>query len=785
MKRLRFSLTGIVSILTERTVFKVLLLVYGLAILFTFKEYGITPDEEAHIHYGNSVINWYTSLFQERRILSWTNTWLYGGFYDTISYLVVQISPLESYDTRHLFNALFGLLGVVAAYQLGCALGGRWAGCLAAVFLILTPRYYGHAFNNHKDIPFAVCYLWAIYGLIRGLGRWPRLPVSWMGWIGLAIGLTMGIRVGGMVLFLYLGVFYGLRSWQIAQGSDKWFRQGVIQCATIFGISYAVMLLFWPWAQLHPLWHPFEALTVFSKFPILFINYFEGVYLKSTDLPWYYASKWILLTLPEFVLIGLLVGASCLIVSYRKRAELNMRVLQIALLVFSALFPLVYIAATDAALYAAMRHVLFVIPPLVVLGALGVDETVKRLSNRRLRYGFSGVIGGAMLWTLSQMLILHPNEYLYFNHLFAGGLKTASERYETDYFDNSYRQGVRWVEAYASTSERHLRLSAGTSAINFHLNPSKFEYVGVPTQADLYLITTQHEGHRAVPGEVLHQVEADGVPILYVIRPDETFRDEPLFSKIRNPYRGLNLGDLYQKTGRVVEAIQAYQEVIQHDPQFAKPYVKIANLYFESERFDHALAWYNQALERMPFDPVVLTQIGDCLVKLKRADEAISSYRQALFLRPYYLKALHNLAAVHFTEGRAEEVLKPIRTALWVWPESISGQQLLGWALIELGNLEEAEKVYRALVEQTPEDPMAYYNLGTLLQKQGQTETSIQAFQEAINLDPENALRYVDLGRMLADVGQKAQAIQAYRQSLRLNPDQPSVLRALQTLESR
>jgi tetratricopeptide (TPR) repeat protein len=583
---------------------------------------------------------------------------------------------------------------------------------------------------------------------------------------------------------LYLGVFYGLRGWQIAQSSDKWFRQGVIQSAIIFGISYAVMLLFWPWAQLHPLWHPFKALTVFSKFPILFINYFEGIYLKSTDLPWYYASKWILLTLPEFVLIGFLAGTSCLIVSYRKWIKLNMRVLQIALLMSSALFPLVYIAATDAALYDAIRHVLFVIPPLVVLGALGVDEAVKRLSNRRLRYGFSGVIGGAMLWTLWQMVILHPNEYLYFNHLFAGGLKTASERYETDYLNNSYRQGMRWVEAYARASERRLRLAAGTSAINFYLSASKFEYVEVPTQADLYLITTHHEGHRAVPGEVLHQIEADGVPILYVIRPDETFRDEPLFSKIRNPYRGMILGNLYQKTGRVVEAIQAYQEVTQHDPQFASPYVAIANLYFESERFDHALDYYNQALERMPFDPTVLTQKGDCLAKLNRVDEAIASYHQALFLRPYYLKALHNLAAVHFTEGRAD-VLKLMRTALWVWPESISGQQFLGWALIELGNMEEAERVYRALVEQTPDDPMAYYNLGILLQKQGQTGASIQAFQEAVNLDPENALRYADLGRMLADIGQKAEAMQAYRQSLRLNPDQPVVLRALETLESR
>lgn len=155
---------------------------------------------------------------------------------------------------------------MVATYRLGCVLGNsRWAGCLAAVFLILTPRYYGHAFNNHKDIPFAVCYIWSIYGLIRGLERWPKLPVSWLAGIGLAIGATMGIRVGGIILFLYLGVFYSLRGWQTAQQSGEWIRQSVIQGAIIFIISYVVMLLFWPWAQLNPLWHPFEALIVWSS----------------------------------------------------------------------------------------------------------------------------------------------------------------------------------------------------------------------------------------------------------------------------------------------------------------------------------------------------------------------------------------------------------------------------------------------------------------------------------------------------------------------------------------
>jgi hypothetical protein len=51
-----------------------LLLVYGILIVITFRDYGITPDETGHVHYGRSVVHWYTTFFAERGIFTWTNT---------------------------------------------------------------------------------------------------------------------------------------------------------------------------------------------------------------------------------------------------------------------------------------------------------------------------------------------------------------------------------------------------------------------------------------------------------------------------------------------------------------------------------------------------------------------------------------------------------------------------------------------------------------------------------------------------------------------------------------
>ena len=123
-----------------------LCLTYLGVALATFRDYGVNPDEGVHIAYGKSVVAWYTSGFTERSVFTWTNIWAYGGAYDVPCYLVTEVSPFTVHETRHLLNAVVGLLGVLGAYALGRTVGNRWTGLLAAVLLVLTPRYYGHAF---------------------------------------------------------------------------------------------------------------------------------------------------------------------------------------------------------------------------------------------------------------------------------------------------------------------------------------------------------------------------------------------------------------------------------------------------------------------------------------------------------------------------------------------------------------------------------------------------------------------------------------------------------------
>jgi hypothetical protein len=129
--------------------------VVGVLIIIgaTFLDYGLTWDAEVQASYGTLVLRWYGSWFRDGAALRYSNLYLYGGLFDTLAQLAARVSPLGVYETRHLLNALVGVFGVVGAYKLRSHLAGPRGGFFSAVFLTLTPVFYGHLFNNPKDVP--------------------------------------------------------------------------------------------------------------------------------------------------------------------------------------------------------------------------------------------------------------------------------------------------------------------------------------------------------------------------------------------------------------------------------------------------------------------------------------------------------------------------------------------------------------------------------------------------------------------------------------------------------
>ncbi|MBV9861337.1 MAG: glycosyltransferase family 39 protein [Alphaproteobacteria bacterium] len=517
-----------------------LLLGAAVLVLLTFADYGVTWDEDVHSWYGGYALDYYLSGFRDVRALHWQNLYNYGAAFDMAAAALNRFSPLGLYETRHLLNGIVGIAGLAGCWKFGRAMGGARAGLLALLFLLLTPNYYGQMFNNPKDIPFAVGFVWASCYMVRLLPVLPRPPVRLLVKLGVAIGLAMGVRIGGLLLLCYLCLLLGLYgAWEAAASRSLSRLAGLgWTClwrvlGPVAAVAFAVMLVFWPWAQLDPLDNPLRALAFFSHETFPFTTLFDGRFVPAWDLPWTYLPTYIALALPELVLV--LLGIAPVAAAFALGRRSGWRrdpVLAGFLLGFSIVFPIAYAIEIRAVLFDGMRHFLFVLPPIAVAAALAGDKALGRLERlpyRRPVYAALALYGIAHV---SIMIQLHPDQYVYYN-AFVGGVDGAQGKFKLDYWANSYAEAVRGLENYlraeygADFEEREFTVAVCGPPISAdYYFPANFRFMHQRDKADFFIAFTKDDCDRSLPGQPVYRVERMGALLSVVLDRREILAEQ-------------------------------------------------------------------------------------------------------------------------------------------------------------------------------------------------------------------------------------------------------------------
>jgi hypothetical protein len=409
-------------------------------------------------------------------------------------------------------------------------------------------------FNNPKDIPFAVGSIWAIYYLVRIVPLLPRPPLRLVVKLGVATGLAMAVRIGGLLLLCYLGLLLALFGlWQgiAARRVQVLIGAGWVSLWRVFLpvaiISYALMLVFWPWAQSDPIGHPLSALAVFSHeiFPTKVL--FDGRLLSAYALPWTYLPTYIGLALPELILALLLAAPIVAGVALTGRhAWRRERVLPLFILGFAIVFPVVYAIAVKAVLFNGMRHFLFVLPPIAVAAALVADLGLRRLAALPYRGAVYAALGLYGLAHVSIMAMLHPDQYVYFNG-FVGGVAGAENKFKLDYWANSYAEAVKGLENYlrkqygADFEEREFTVAVeGPPVSARYYFPPNFRQVVDPRNADFVIGFTLDDADHYLTDLPVVRVRRMGALLSVVVDHREYLAEQrilhqPLAGAVRRP----------------------------------------------------------------------------------------------------------------------------------------------------------------------------------------------------------------------------------------------------------
>ena len=510
----------------------VLLAALAVIALFTFRDYAISNDEGVQHHYGELIIDYYTSGFRDQSVFSFQNLYLYGGLFDIVAVALSHLVPIDPYDLRHILCALIGIGGIGATAATARLIAGPRAGLIAALGLSLCGAWYGTIFNHTKDVPFAAAMMGATLFLIRIARSLPAPRAGDVAAFGLLAGAALGMRVLGLLLVIYAGaaiVLYLPRPW-FGHGRARW-RFAALSAARLLPallLAYLIMVLAWPWAALSPL-NPVRGLLAFSEFQYDIRTNLAGQVYEMANAPRLYVPIYILIRVPLLMLIGAALAILYALLPRLGAASAELRRRDVALVALTVMFPLACQVIWRGPAFTGMRHFLFVIPALAVLAGIGLDKALAALATRGrvIGSGALAVVAGCFLFDAVTLVRLHPYEYLYYNSL-VGGLPGASRRYDLDYWFASMPEAIHQLEAYLRRTEPAdaarpaplYSVAVCGERLPFEkivtLPELRWDFKPQWDQSEFFIAPTQMNCDGDLDGKVIGTVERLGVVIAYV-----------------------------------------------------------------------------------------------------------------------------------------------------------------------------------------------------------------------------------------------------------------------------
>jgi hypothetical protein len=632
-------------------------------LLLISRDAGISGDEEVHYKQSEMVYQYFSTFGKDQSALDTPKTHLqyYGQFFDNLVTAMIHWFGIEDiYGFRHLMCSFSGWLTIVVTAMFAAWISGYGAAIMVLLLFSVSPTFLGHSQNNLKDIPFALAYISSIYyslKLVFSEGKPAHLTIVFL---ILSIALSIGIRIGGILVVFYLGffiLFKAIQDWIKNKNLNRELLKKHLILFLFISISaYFLGILTWPFALQNPIFNPWKSYEVMTHFPTTVRQIFEGEFEWSDFHPWYYLPKYMIITIPIVIFTGIL----SLFLNAKKSFSLNQKIL-LLMVGFTVLFPIAFVLFKNSNLYGSWRHFLFVYPGIVLISGLGIHALINRYREKIIRISVLIVLAILSFHPLKFMAANHPFYYLYYNQL-TGGLKGAYGNYETDYYYHSMRKGAEWLQEYLKTKPKTKEINVGgnfPSQWYFRNDPSiKFAYFPYQSRsqydwdylivANSYFSPFQLKNKRWPPENTIHTIFADGVPVCAIIE-----------RRTKDDFEGTR----ELQNGNYIKSALLFQKAQELDPQNELICYKFAECFLGSGQDKETEKQLERCLKINPEYEKALVLSGDIAVKLGDFEKAVDFYQKTIKVNRKYLSAYPKLAEI-YTETNVDKARKVLHDCL-------------------------------------------------------------------------------------------------------------------------
>jgi predicted O-linked N-acetylglucosamine transferase (SPINDLY family) len=226
----------------------------------------------------------------------------------------------------------------------------------------------------------------------------------------------------------------------------------------------------------------------------------------------------------------------------------------------------------------------------------------------------------------------------------------------------------------------------------------------------------------------------------------------------------------FHRAGRLEEAEQVYQQVLQADPGQADALHLLGLLASQRGDDERAIAYIERAIRSDEHQASFHSNLARALYRMGRFDEAIIAYQRALCLKPDDASTHINLGIVLRKQGLVAEAISAYERGLQLQPDYPEAHNNLGNVLRTHGRIAEAIVCYERALQLRPNYAEAHNNLGIALKDQGLMPEAIAAYERALQLRPDYAEAHDNLGNALRTHGRIVEATECYRRAVELRP---------------
>jgi tetratricopeptide (TPR) repeat protein len=681
-----------------RLAFATIAMISFLAMPMMAYHSGNSADEDLFQYpHAISLYNYYVSFGKDTTYKQTNNPELsgmkdYGMSFDTFTVVVNKILNVDKvFESRHVMNALVGWMAMLFCALLAYRLANWRAAVITFFLMFFSPRFMGHSFNNPKDIPFAMAYIFTIYYIVRFLQQFPKPTKKVSFYVALGIAMAISVRIGGLLLIAYMVLFMGLyflfttkvKSLFSAYNTER-IKKLILYTVIISIVGYFMGLLLWPYALEAPLTNPKKSLDVMSHFVASLRQIYDGKSIWSDQVPWYYTIKYIMITIP----LSVIAGAIMFIPLLKKK---NLQYFWGFILIFSFGFPILYIVLKHSNVYGGWRHAIFTYPTLVVAAGLGFNSMINLFKNRFIKIGVGVLLILLTIKPIIHTFKNHPYEYVYFNEL-VGGIKGAYGNYELDYYFHSLREATNWViqnaKKDANVNGKKIKLGTWlTPPVAYYLrkDTAKFELTFVryyergnsDWDYAIYVNTgvnpAQLKNGSWPPANTIHTIDVDGMPICAILK--RTDKSDML-------------------------GAQAMQK----------------------NDTTNAVNYFKKALEVLPTNESALLNLTDVYTKMQKLDSADLTIKKLLKFDPELDNALYSQAIIYFYKNDIDNTLITTKRIIKNNNKYYMAYYIAAYAYIRKNDSFSAIKSLEQLLEQNQGFKPAYQLLVQIYQQQGDTE---------------------------------------------------------------